>query len=260
MSRPKFSIFGGISTGFPSICSCAEKLLYNTLMAHASGSLSELRLTPTGLAGRIDCPANLHPAPGQYLLASSNDPTETLPVPLFPAGLPQGNELPIAPPLPAHWVAGEPLLLRGPLGHGFSPPSTTRRFALAALQAPPDLLFPLCEQAVRQNASVALYTASPPSDLPAEVEISPLDLLPEALTWADYLAAVFPRESLAGFRRLAGLGLFDRLTIPAQALLLSPMPCGGIAECGVCAVRTTRGWQHACSDGPVFDLNTLEVE
>lgn len=237
-----------------------EKLIYNTLMAHASGSLIELRLTPAGLAGRIECPANLHPAPGQYLLAASDDPTETMPVPLFLAGLPEGRELPIAPPLPSHWTVGTSLQLRGPLGRGFSPPPTTRRFALAALQAPPDLLFPLCEQAVRQNASVALYTASPPSNLPAEVEISPLDLLPEALAWADYLAAVFPRESLTDFRRLAGMGLFDRFAIPAQALLLGPMPCGGIAECGVCAVRTTRGWQHACSDGPIFDLNNLEVE
>jgi len=229
-------------------------------MAHASGSLIELRLSPAGLSGRIECPANLQPAPGQYLLASSPDPTEPLPVPLFPAGLPEGAELPIAPPLPAHWTTGAPLQLRGPLGHGFSPPTTTRRFALAALDAPPELLFPLCQHAIRQGASVAFYTAAPPSCLPPEVEISPLELLPDALAWTDYLAAVFPRDCLPAFRRLAGLGVFDRFAIPAQALLLAPMPCGGLAECGVCAVRTTRGWQHVCSDGPVFDLNFLELE
>jgi len=37
-----------------------------------------------------------------------------------------------------------------------------------------------------------------------------------------------------------------------------PMPCGGLGDCGLCAVDLKRGWKLACKDGPVFDLNELE--
>jgi len=43
----------------------------------------------------------------------------------------------------------------------------------------------------------------------------------------------------------------------AQVLVVTPMPCGGLAECGVCAFTTRRGWKMACKDGPVFDLSEL---
>jgi hypothetical protein len=228
-------------------------------MSIAFGTLVELSYTPSGMAGRVECPANIHPAPGQYLLASTPDPTEALPVPLFLAGLPQGEALPVAPPLPAHWSAGAPLTLRGPLGKGFTLPATARRLALASWQTPPELLYPLCELGLRSGASIAFYAAQPPERLPAEVEILPLELLPEGLAWADYLAAALPSDSLTEFRSRAGIGLYGRFRIPAQGLITGPMPCGGLAECGVCALPTRKGWLHACSDGPVFDLNDLET-
>jgi NAD(P)H-flavin reductase len=40
-------------------------------------------------------------------------------------------------------------------------------------------------------------------------------------------------------------------------LLRTQMPCGALAECGVCAVRTRGGWKMACKDGPVFDWREL---
>jgi dihydroorotate dehydrogenase electron transfer subunit len=40
----------------------------------------------------------------------------------------------------------------------------------------------------------------------------------------------------------------------AQVLVGTPIPCGGIADCGVCAVNTKSSWMLACEDGPVFDL------
>ena len=46
----------------------------------------------------------------------------------------------------------------------------------------------------------------------------------------------------------------------AQALVRTPMPCGALADCGVCTVRTSRGPKLACKDGPVFDLSLLAVE
>ena len=47
------------------------------------------------------------------------------------------------------------------------------------------------------------------------------------------------------------------LAIPAQALVLGPMPCGGLADCGVCAVTTRSDWKLACKEGPVFDLEEI---
>ena len=39
-----------------------------------------------------------------------------------------------------------------------------------------------------------------------------------------------------------------------QALVTLPMPCGGLGECGACAVPIRRGWKLACQDGPVLDV------
>jgi hypothetical protein len=35
------------------------------------------------------------------------------------------------------------------------------------------------------------------------------------------------------------------------------MPCGGLAECGVCALPAHRGWKLLCKDGPVLELGEL---
>jgi NAD(P)H-flavin reductase len=43
----------------------------------------------------------------------------------------------------------------------------------------------------------------------------------------------------------------------AQVLVRTSIPCGGIADCGVCAVMTKSNWKLACKDGPVFDLKEL---
>ena len=92
---------------------------------------------------------------------------------------------------------------------------------------------------------------------PAELEIFPLEALPEALAWADFLALDVPLGRLADLPRV--LGTAGRLSCAAQALVDAPFPCGGIADCGVCAVRTRRGWRLACKDGPVFDLAELAL-
>ena len=74
--------------------------------------------------------------------------------------------------------------------------------------------------------------------------------------WADYAAIDVKRDSLEALRE--GLVERDQLrTNSAQALVRTPMPCSGLAECGVCAVTVRRGWKLACKDGPVLGL--LEV-
>ena len=230
-------------------------------MQTGAGQLAELYLDSDRAAARLSCPAELVPAPGQYLLAhdASDSP---LPVPIFAAGAAPGGFL-TAPPLPASWTPGVPLHLRGPLGRGFSLPVSARLVALIALDDSPARLLALLPPALAQGAAVTLVCGSPPQELPAEVEVQPLAALEDVCTWADYLAVDVERASLPGLR--VRLGWSDQLKAraernwiaEAQVLVRTPMPCGGVAECGVCAVLTHHGWAMACKDGPVFDLSEL---
>jgi NAD(P)H-flavin reductase len=225
-------------------------------MAVGNGSVIEIRLDSEGLSGLIACPPNLRPAPGQYLVASSADPYEPLPVVLFPAGYEQGD-LRVAAPLPGDWTAGMELRLRGPLGNGFRVPGTVRRLALYCLDGSPARLLPLAAQALTQRAAVTVYARSAVAGLPPEVEVLPVDLLPEAPAWADFLALDVPLDHLPEVRERLGLNPFQRLACPAQVLIRAAMPCSGLGGCGVCAVATPRGWALACEDGPVFDFNQI---
>lgn len=225
-------------------------------MATGTGILTELRLELAGYSGKIAFSPALRPAPGQYLAASGPDPNEPLPVYLFP-NWPETDGMRVAAPLPAGWTAGMNLNLRGPLGNGFRLPATARRVALAGLGSGPDRLMPLALQALSQQAAVALYAAQAPAGLPDEVEVLPLDLLPEALQWADFLALDIARPGLVELRARLGLSPFQSPDCPVQVLVATAMPCGGLAECGVCAVPGRGGWLLACSDGPVFDFNQI---
>ncbi len=248
-------------------------------MATGVGTLIELRLELEGLSGEITCPPGLRPGPGQYMVAAGPDPGEPLPVVLFPSriGLSAGQTiLRVAPPLPAAWVAGMPLALRGPLGNGFHMPPTARRVALACPEGAPYRLLPLAEQALNQRAAVAIYAQATPAGLPEEVEVLPIDLLPEAPAWADFLALEASPPGIPALRSALGLNAYQRPGCQTQVLVVTAMPCSGLAECGICAITTRggtatkggaaarsgsathSGWALACSDGPVFDFNILE--
>ncbi len=217
--------------------------------------IGELRLDPAGqVQARLDCPPAALPAPGQYLLAyDPQDASAALATPLFAAEL-LADGFWAAAPLPPAWQPGLVLALRGPLGKGFALPGDVRRLALAALGGSAARLLPLAQQALRQDLSVALFTAAALPRLPSSIEINPLGMLPEALAWADFLAvdlSVEQVESLAGVLGLQG-GLPP--ACPGQALVSAAMPCGGSGGCGACAIPVRRGWKLACQDGPVFDL------
>lgn len=242
-------------------------------MQRCEVTLVETRLESDGaISGRITCPPGLRPDPGQYLLAHGIGQNESLPAALFAAralsltaaGEVAAGELSLAPPLPLHWTPGMRLAVRGPLGRGFHLPPLARRVALVGLGVAPYRLLPLADLALAQGAAVALYTRWLPASLPAEVEVLSLESLAEAPAWADYLAAELAPGGLAALRNRLGLSALSVLPIAAQALLDVAMPCGGVAECGLCAVKTRarsggrRGWKPACKEGPVFDLNDLE--
>jgi hypothetical protein len=225
------------------------------MKAH-TGRIAEILVEYRGeMTARIDCPPSAVPAPGQYTLAE--DPDSILAVPLFLEETLEEGFL-AAPPVPQTWEPGLALRMRGPLGHGFRLPAAARRIALATLENTAARLLPLLKEIIRADGAVALFSPTPLPPLPPAVEAYPLIDLPDAVSWADFLAADVSWESLPELRGCLGLNPGELLPCPGQALVFAPMPCGGLAGCGACAVHTRRGWKLACLDGPVFDLNELE--
>jgi hypothetical protein len=247
-------------------------------MDRASAELVEIYLENGRTGGRLLCAPNLIPSPGQYLLTHEPDSLARpgradtpLAAPVFSAGAFPGGFL-VAPPIPPDWRPGLILSLRGPLGRGFSLPASARCVALAALGETAARLNPLLAAALGQGASVVLVSDLELPGLPPEVEVRSMAALAEVAKWADFLALDLPRESLPGLREKLGSGSQAEVRFGAhpvqaaspsgrdglrEALVVTPMPCGGMAECGVCAVTARRGWKMACKDGPVFDLDEI---
>jgi NAD(P)H-flavin reductase len=227
--------------------------------------LTEISMQAEGqVTAWIECPRAAIPSAGQYVFAYvPGDPLAVMGYPLYPTeacGLKSdaGSGFWASPPVPPAWAPGAALALRGPLGRGFR--LHGQRLALAALGDTVHRLLPLAGEALRSGDAVTLFTGSPLPALPAAIEIYPLSSLPEALAWADFLAVDLPTEALPSLRSRLGLEKGDRLPITAQALMYLPIPCGGLAECGACAVpgRDGRKYALACKDGPVFPLDELD--
>lgn len=159
--------------------------------------------------------------------------------------------------VPNWWHPGLELSLRGPLGRGFVLPASARRVGLIAFEDSSSRLRGLIQPALKQDAAVVLVCNSAPDNLPDDVEVQPMSALQEIADWADYLACDVERENLHQLKER--LGKLKKLPADGgtQILIHAPVPCGGIADCGVCAVRLKSDWKLACKDGPVFDWNEL---
>jgi NAD(P)H-flavin reductase len=218
-----------------------------------TGRIVELLLEDGCGYARLSCPASLIPAPGQYLLASRGSDS-VLPVPIFHTEYaPQGFIGPAA----ESWKPGDELAMRGPLGRGYSLPISARRVGLIAFDSPPSRLRGLIPPALRQDASVVLLCDSSADHLPDVVEVQPVSAVKEIVQWADYIALDAERGNIKEL--MERLGQTTQRPAPgvAQVLVRTPMPCGGLAECGVCALTTGSDWKLVCKEGPVFDLGEI---
>jgi dihydroorotate dehydrogenase electron transfer subunit len=158
-------------------------------------------------------------------------------------------------PSERNWGAGDELDLLGPIGRGFKPPAASRRWLLLSIDTAAGPLMPLVQLARDQGASISIWANTALSELPPDVEIA--TDLQGAIDWSDYLAICATPSGLPGIRSLPGLTNGPPLAgIQAEALLLSPMPCG-FGGCMACAVRVRHGWKLCCQDGPVFPLEAL---
>jgi NAD(P)H-flavin reductase len=224
-------------------------------MQDAQGRITEIYLHALK-AARIACPASLIPGPGQYVLAYAQGSDAPLAIPLFPAALEDGAFI-AAAPIPADWQPGLAVHLRGPLGRGFAVPAAARKLALVAVDGSAARLLALLERAVDEDRSAVLVCDQPPEDLPLQIEVQPERALLDVLQWAEYAAFDLSRAGLPDLQaRLAGSENTLRKLI-AQVLVRTPLPCGGLADCGACAVGAGRDQWLACKDGPVFTWQEL---
>jgi len=209
-------------------------------------------------AGIVDISASHWPDAGQYLPCQRITGTpEVLVTNLFrTVGLAGGLTL---SPLPENWYPGDEIAYLAPQGNGFHLPSTVSRVGLLAWGVAPVRLLPLVRLALDQNAAVTLfYNVDNDQDIlswvPSAIEVVTVSTLGDYLDWMDFLVVDL---ELAALDALAGVISGAVLPFEGQVLIRTPMPCRGLGACGVCAVKTKRGWRFACKDGPVFSLGEV---
>jgi len=226
-------------------------------MAFAICEILEIGLADPERTIRLACPPGMIPAPGQYLLAAGLGADEILPTTLFLTRA-EGDSVELCGELPTGWTPGMKIHVRGPFGIGFRLPAKARRVAVVSLTEHYLRLLPVIQLANRQNAGVALFSTHLVVDLPAEVEALPLETVKEAWSWADYMAVEARFEQLTQLREFLGLRVDIHPTFTAELLVLTPMPCGGMADCGVCSVNLNGRQRLVCKDGPVFELISVD--
>ncbi len=219
--------------------------------------------------------------PGQFFLARCDGCY--LRRPIFPRPLPNEQFSLLLRPATdpgLAWLStrqpGDTLDLIGPLGSGFPARSTPHNLLLVSDSQRLSPLLGLLDSALAANAAITLLLGGrgaasiyPAARLPAEVELRAATadgslgqrggvetLLPELLGWADAVAAV---GSPGLYRALQRHTRQARFGASSDFLfgLVSPalLPCG-VGACFSCALPAAR---LACTDGPVFDLMTLET-
>ena len=201
--------------------------------------------------------------PGQYLAASSNsDQDNQIPFSLFIESSTE-NEISIGSPAPQNWYPGHEITFRGPLGQGFSPPLMLKRLALIGFDDHPGRLMALVNTDRNQNVDIVMagdFISNPviTRDIPANVELAKLENLDDLFSWADFIALDVPSYRIQELSRILQTTSTKVPRGDMQVLIHTSMPCAGIAECGICAVKTVKGYKLACQDGPVFNLKDIK--
>jgi NAD(P)H-flavin reductase len=224
-------------------------------MHRGKGKVIEILLEDGQHLGWIACPPNLIPMPGQYLLASDASDLP-LSVPLYYTDSATESFL-AALPESVSWHPGRELYLCGPLGRGFEIPVSAQKIALVTFDNSLTRLRGLIKPALKQAAAVVAVSNFAAGNLPDEVEVQPIGELAEVLKWADYVAWDVAHENLLQLKEMLERQKQLPVKSEAQILIRTAIPCGGVADCGVCAVTLKSGWKLACKEGPVFDWNEL---
>ena len=200
--------------------------------------------------------------PGQYLAANLADDTlAVLPEILFIEKI-GGHEVTICPGKLDGWHPGKTVIFRGPLGKGMDIPQFTKHLAIISLDVNPARVLSLTAYGLEKQMDVVMagdWVADNAisADISPKIELALLSQMQELAQWADYLLLDVPHFRLGEIGKL--VQSVPALVRPgfAQVLVSADMPCAGIADCRICAVKTRRGYKLACHDGPVFQLSEL---
>jgi NAD(P)H-flavin reductase len=213
-------------------------------------------------AAVLHCQKPIHAEPGQYVALVSEE--FDTPIPLTPFVLnTEGLSLQVSP-IPEVWQPGKVLQVRGSFGHGFHLPPDSSRFALIGLDTHPNRLLYQLSACYRSGKEILLVCedfqqlASLPQ-LPLSVEVLPISSIPEAVAWAQVIDIDCRLDDFQKLELHKDLLKHKSKDSLVEVLLATEMPCLGIAECGVCAVQTRKGYQLACKDGPVFRFVDLAL-
>ena len=208
--------------------------------------------------GILDIPGHSWSEPGQYLPCQNiTRDTSLLPTHLFKIISP-GDVLRLGP-LPNDWQPGDELIILPPQGKGIKLPLSARSVGLLTLSTSPIYLLTLAEAALSQGAAISLFCETIPSrellnHVPSRVEVTGISSLTENMDWPDYLAIDIKTHEL---ETLSTLFAGSEFSFPGQVMIRTPMPCRGVGDCGVCAVKTRSGWRNTCTNGPVFPLSEV---
>ena len=208
--------------------------------------------------GILDIPPQAWPEPGQYLPCQKlGEDRSTNLFGVFSGG--ESHSAPALAPLPESWQPGDQIACAMPHGRGFTLPRAARRIGLLTFSQAPLRLLSLVGPALSQSAAVSLFCDAPIhndilTQLPTSVEAAPLASLGENLDWPEVLFVDIDRQEIETLSQFLGE---RHISFECQVLIRTPMPCRGLAECGICALKTHRGWRLACVDGPVFPLKEV---
>ena len=234
-------------------------------MQRIPGIISVIQVDIQGnYIARVDCSESIFPSPGKYILAYNPIEQEyALAHCLFSVGFENDigrKSTSLLGPIPPSWTPGTNLVLRGPMGNGFEGYAETKRLAIATFSNTMLRLLPIIKPALNSGADVAVFLPENLrlTELPADIEVLPLQVLHEFLSWPTLLLLEIPLMELPELRTWLKFPPHETLPCPAEALILTPMPCAALGDCGACAVPSRNSRYHlACKDGPVFKLSEL---
>ncbi|PKO07348.1 MAG: hypothetical protein CVU41_01215 [Chloroflexi bacterium HGW-Chloroflexi-3] len=191
--------------------------------------------------------------PGQFLIAFNPEKDDHL-IPIYFTL--QLEELYFVKPKNTNWEIGDQLIIKGPIGSGFSNYSNYLNLLCVSLDQPHGGLNPVIDNSVNMGKNVAYMVEDTNVVLPNSVEIVFPGILDENMLWADFVLIEVERDHLEQSKEI--LKRILNSGIPAEILIYCPILCSGDSHCMVCSVKTKKGWIKTCQHGTVFNLNELE--
>jgi len=202
----------------------------------------------------ISLKMQLHPInPGQFLIVYNPEKDDHL----FPIYFTlQLDDIYFVKPINTNWEIGDQLIVKGPIGSGFSDYFNFQNLLCISLNNPRGGLNPVIDQSVSMGKNVAYMVEDTNVVLPNSVEIVFPGMLHENLLWADFVLIEVERDNLDKNQNI--LKSIVNSGIPTEILIYCPILCSGDSQCMVCSIKTKKGWIRTCQHGTVFNLNDLE--